>query len=256
MREQIQKLIVDYVEQYQEKHGTETAWRRPVVGFADADDPLFGTLKEVIGPNHALPSDIVPGARTVITYFVPFSKEVIDSNVEGEESSRAWDIANIDTNQLLKDLNQQLHQLLTEKGFHASLLPPTYNYDEEKLVSDWSHKSAAYISGIGTFGVHHVLITEQGCCGRLGSVITDLDVPHTKHLGEEYCLYRSKGICKKCVERCPNGAFCVHGKDIEYNRWRCNEQIYDKIVPVYPSGTGDTCGKCMCGVPCAFCRPE
>lgn len=31
---------------------------------------------------------------------------------------------------------------------------------------------------------------------------------------------------------------------------------YDKIVKQWPIGLGDTRGKCMCGVPCAFVNPS
>ncbi|MBQ2764535.1 MAG: epoxyqueuosine reductase [Firmicutes bacterium] len=252
---EIKDMICDFVIHYQEKNQTETSWRKPVVGFADANSPLFAELKEIIAPSHALPQDIISGAKTVITFFLPFGKEVIESNIPEEESSRSWDIANIETNKLIIDINQMLYDHITAKGFHSSQLPPTYNYNEEKLISDWSHKSAAYISGIGTFGVHHLLITEQGCCGRIGSVITDMDMEHTAPLNKELCLYKANGSCKKCEKRCVNNAICIDENGIHYDRYKCNEQIYDKIVPVYPQGTGDACGKCMCGVPCAFESP-
>lgn len=41
--------------------------------MADAGEPSFRKLKETIGPNHALPSDILSGARPVIAYFIAFS---------------------------------------------------------------------------------------------------------------------------------------------------------------------------------------
>lgn len=142
------------------------------------------------------------------------------------------------------------------QGFNASNLPPTYNYDPENLRSDWSHRSAAYIAGIGKFGIHNMLITEKGCCGRIGSVITDMDIEPTKRIEEEYCLFKVKGICKKCAERCVNGAFVIEDKAVIYDRWKCNEQIYEKIIPHYPIGDGDACGKCMCAVPCSMTNPS
>ena len=42
------------------------------------------------------------------------------------------------------------------------------------FTSRWSERHAAYISGLGTFGLHKGLITEQGTCGRFVSVLTDL----------------------------------------------------------------------------------
>jgi len=252
----VEGLIVNYVKNYPALKGTETSWREPVVGFADAHDPLFPKLKEIISPTHALPEDLVPGAKSVIVFFLPFSKEIVESNIADEESSRAWDIAYIETNNLVGDLNQYLYDEITAKGFHASLLPATYNYDQEKLISDWSHRSVAYIAGIGKFGVNHMMITKSGCCGRLGSVVTDLELTPSKFSDEEYCLYKYNGSCLKCVKRCVNNAFQVQDKEVAFDRKKCNEQIYDKIIPVYPIGLGDTCGKCMVGVPCSLVIPR
>ncbi len=234
---------------------TEFNWLEPVIGFADADDPMFPKLKELVSSNHALPSELVPNAKSVIVYFIPFSKEVVLSNIAGEESSREWDIANIETNNLIADLNSYLVKELSSMGYRGSLLPATYNYDQNKLVSDWSHRHVAYIAGIGKFGIHNMLITDHGCCGRLGSVVTDLELVPSKRKHGENCLYKYNGTCGKCISRCVNNAF-IKGEQVVCDRRKCNEQIYDKIVPEYPNGIGDTCGKCMCNVPCSFVNPS
>lgn len=256
MNQEIVEFITDYVKNYKELKHTETQWLDPIIGFADANDELFPKLKEIISPNHALPSDLVPNAKSVITYFIPFSPEIAECNIRGEESSREWDYAYIETNQLINDLNKYIYDKITKKGFKASLLPPTYNYDEIKLISDWSHRSVAYISGIGKFGLNNMFITKSGCCGRLGSVVTDLPLTFTTRIDEEYCLYKYDGSCKKCVKRCVNNAFQIQNSTVFFDRYKCNEQIYDKIIPEYPIGVGDTCGKCMCGVPCSFGIPR
>lgn len=256
MNRLISSLITDYVATYEKQPNIETKWRSPVIGFADTNDKLFYKLKEIIGPNHVLPDEIVPGAKSVIVFFIPFTKDIIESNILGEESSREWDYAYIETNNLISDLSLFLYKEIKSMGYNASLLPPTYNYDEEKLISDWSHRSVAYIAGIGKFGLHNMLITEKGCCGRFGSVITDMELMPTKRVDEEYCLYKINGKCKKCIAKCVNEALYLQNTKVMYNRWKCNEQIYDKIVPEYPIGLGDTCGKCMCGVPCSMGIPK
>ena len=252
---EIINLIMEYVMNYKELKHTQTQWREPIIGFADANDELFNKLKEIISPTHALPSDLVPNAKSVITFFIPFSEDIVKSNIHGEESSKEWDYAYIETNNLIGDLNKFLYEKITAKGYHASLLPATYNYDEEKLLSDWSHRSVAYISGIGKFGIHNMLITKSGCCGRVGSVVTDIELIPTPRTDEEYCLYKYNGTCKKCIEKCVNNAFLIQDGHIFFDRRKCNEQIY-KNVPVYPIGPGDTCGKCMCGIPCSFEIPR
>jgi epoxyqueuosine reductase QueG len=255
MNKKIVGLITEYIKNYKELKPTVTNWREPIIGFADASDKLFFELKEIIGPNHALPTDIVPNAKSVIVFFLPFSKEIVKSNIDGEESSKEWDYACIETNILINDLSKYLHKTITEMGFNASLLPSTYNYDQEKLISDWSHRSVAYISGIGKFGIHNMLITKSGCCGRIGSVITDMELTPSPRTTEEYCLYKVNGTCKKCMEKCVNRAFERQDDEVIFDRQKCNEQIYGKIVPEYPIGSGDACGKCMCGMPCSFVIP-
>lgn len=252
----IEKWIVDFINEYGKEHDIETRWREPVIGVADANDPLYEELKMMISPTHSLPSDIIPGAKSVIAFFVPFSEEIITSNIPDEESSREWDYACIETNHMLTDLSKYLYEKITAMGYQASNLPPTHNFDRKKLISDWSHRSSAYIAGIGKFGIHNMLITEQGCCGRLGSVITDMELEPTVRLDVEYCLYKTRGICAKCIERCVNDAFVISSGEVDYDRFKCNEQVYEKISPQYPIGMGDTCGKCMCGTPCSYVNPS
>lgn len=248
-------MISDYVRNYQTLKNTEFSWRKPVVGIASALDPLFLKLKEIISTTHALPSDLVPKAKSVIVFFLPFSQEVVASNLSGEESSREWDIANIETNCLIADINKYLFEKLLSMGYQSSLLPATYNYDEKKLISDWSHRHVAFIAGIGNFGIHNMLITDSGCCGRLGSIVTDLELEPSKRTNQEYCLFKHNGKCGKCMSTCVNEAFLCNDKKVLFNRQKCNEQIYDKIVPEYPNGMGDACGKCMCGMPCSLTNP-
>lgn len=254
-KEMIRQWILGFVKEYPKTHNAETKWREPVIGIADAEDPLYQELKTIIGPEHALPSEIVPHAKSVIVCFIPFGEEIVKSNIPGEESSREWDYACIETNQMISELGTYLNKRITERGWQASNLPPTYHYDEEKLISGWSHKSSAYIAGIGKFGIHKVLITEKGCCGRLGSVITDWKLEPDTRTDEEYCLYKKNGTCGKCMERCVNNAIMAENGNIRYDRYKCNEQIYDKIVPQWPIGAGDACGKCMCGTPCSLKNP-
>lgn len=255
-RRKIEQWILDFVEDYQKQKKTETKWRKPVIGFADAKNPLFQELKTIVGPNHALPDDLVSDARSVVAFFLPFSDEVVKSNIGGVQSSREWDYAYIETNNLIKKLTQYLHDQIAGEGFAASLLPPTYNYDSEKLKSDWSHRSVAYIAGLGTFGIHNMLITDRGCCGRFGSVVTNMELePSTRKEGEN-CLFKFNGSCGVCVKRCVCDALAIqNGGSVSYDRYLCNKQIYDRDIPKYDIGQGDTCGKCMVGLPCSTRNP-
>lgn len=248
-------LVKDYVKNYRALKGTATDWREPVIGIASAHDSMFSDLKEIISSSHALPSDFISDAQSVVVFFLPFGEDIIKSNAEGAESSKEWDIANIETNHLILDLNKYLHEVITGKGYTSTVLPATYNYDEKLLISDWSHRHVACIAGIGTFGINNMLITEMGCCGRIGSIITNMPLIPTVRHKQENCIYKFNGTCKKCVDRCVAHAISVVNGKPFVDRERCNNQIYNDSIPQYEIGVGDACGKCMCNLPCSQINP-
>ena len=52
----------------------------PLVGCAAADDPLFAQFKadpKIYGSALWLPEEWLPGARSVVSFFLPFSEEVL-----------------------------------------------------------------------------------------------------------------------------------------------------------------------------------
>lgn len=232
--------------------GVRTKWGEPLVAYADADDEMFPRLKEIVSPSHALPCDLLPGARSVVAYFLPFDEGVAESNIEGREASAAWALAYVDTNRLIADLNAHIGDTLRAAGYDISAAPPTHNYTAERLISDWSHRHVAYIAGLGMFGLNNMLITEKGCCGRLGTFVTDLALEPTKRSDSENCLYKLGAGCAMCVERCVNGALRADG----FDRFKCNEMclLNDKIYSGM-AGTMDVCGKCLVGVACSARNP-
>ncbi|MCL6635907.1 MAG: epoxyqueuosine reductase, partial [Peptococcaceae bacterium] len=155
MKEFIESLICQTVAGARGK----TSYRRPLVGFARADDPLFKELKKAVGPDHFLPSDILPGAAAVVAFFVPFTGELVEKNKKHPYVCREWAEAYIETNRLISLCCERLGRELAARGVKAAWQQPTHNFDPEKLVSFWSHKHEAYICGLGTFGLHHMLIT-------------------------------------------------------------------------------------------------
>jgi epoxyqueuosine reductase QueG len=233
-----------------------TAWEEPLLGIAAAQDPLFARLKQAVRPTHSLPDDLLPGARTVIVYFLPFAAAVPRSNRRGRHASREWAAAYVETNQLIGDLNGRLAAVLKQAGFRCACPPPTHNFDTETLMSDWSHKHVAYIAGLGTFGVHHLLITERGCAGRFGSLVTDAVLaPDTRPRGE-YCLHKHNGTCRVCVKRCPSGALAFDTMGVPLlDRHRCYAFCLENAELFKDEGLADVCGKCSVAVPCARANP-
>jgi epoxyqueuosine reductase QueG len=251
MRARIQAIITDFVRKYSLTKQVETKWRDPITSYASTHDPLFQQLKPVISTTHCMPTDLLPEARIVVAYFIPFTTTTVETNHQGRRCSREWAIAYLETNQLIIDLNHYLIHNLEQQGFATTALPPTHHFDNQRLLSKWSHKHVAYIAGLGTFGLHHMLITEKGCCGRLGSLITTAEITPSVKPENTFCLSYDDGSCQQCVEYCVFGALTVN----TFNRHLCydiclsNAEIYSEL------GLADVCGKCICVTPCSFINP-
>ncbi|MEW6244793.1 MAG: epoxyqueuosine reductase [Bacillota bacterium] len=251
MRHDIERLIVQFVAEYPEKVGTQTVWKKPLIAYAAAEDELFSSLKKIVSPTHALPGDFLPGAKTVIAYFLPFVDAIPESNVPGRECSRAWAVAYIETNKIIFDLNTYINKLLGDAGYRSVIIPATHNFDSDKLMSDWSHRHVAYIAGLGKFGLNNMLITDSGCCGRVGTIVTDLVIEPTERKDREFCLFKLNRKCARCVPRCVNGALRVN----HYDRHKCYEMCLHNADVYSGIGLADVCGKCLVNVPCATSNP-
>lgn len=251
MQDKIRRIIEEYTAEYPHRIKTGARWGKPLTAFASAGDPGFLRLKEVVSPTHALPTDLLEDARSVIAYFLPFAPEINKSNIPGREASRLWAETYVKTNQLIRDLNLHLQAFLAGKGYGCALIPATHNFDKERLISDWSHRHAAFIAGLGGFGLNNMLITSRGCCGRVGTLVTNLPLPPSVKEDGEYCLARHDGSCGMCVERCVNGSLEAGS----FDRFKCYEmcRYNDSLYP--DLGVVDVCGKCLVGVPCSTRNP-
>jgi epoxyqueuosine reductase QueG len=243
--------IESIVARRHEERRTTTRWLQPLVGFASASDPLFARNRQAVSPSHAMPGDLLPRAKTVIVYFVPFERSVALSNIPGTTASREWAAAYVETNVLLAAIGTGVAELLQARGHAAASPPPTHQFDPTRLVSDWSHRHAAVTAGLGAFGHHNMLITAAGCCGRLGSLVTTLEVEPDTPRGAEACLHRSGAPCLRCVRRCVNDALHEDG----FDRFRCYAMCLANGEVHRGLGTADVCGKCLVGVPCSFTDP-
>ena len=251
LKKKIESSIQNFINNYQKKDEIKSKWKKAVIKYAAAADPMFKELKKAVSKEHLMPEDIMPGAQTVIAYFLPFSKQIANSNIEGKYSSPQWAKAYVETNQLIADLNQHLKIILSDQGYKASLIAATNNFDKERLLSDWSHRHAAYIAGLGTFGINNMLITEKGCAGRIGTLITDLKIEASERTEKERCLNKGGFKCSKCVDRCVNGSLQVDS----FDRHKCYELLLENDELHPESALTDVCGKCCVDLPCSFISP-
>ncbi len=233
--------------------GDPDIWRDPLVAVADARDPLFAVLQRVVDPSHGLPTDLLPTARSVLVFFLPFRRGLGQENARaGEMAARSWAQAYVMTNLLIRSISLDLQAAIESRGHQAFPTPATHNFDEQKLVSGWSHKHVGYIAGLGTFGSHHWLITPSGCCGRLGSLVTSMELPVTPRFDRELCLVKAGSKCHACVARCRYGAL----RPSHFDRHRCYEQCLRNDAYFADLPLVDVCGKCGCDVPCSYSIPD
>jgi epoxyqueuosine reductase QueG len=243
----------------------------PLVGFAAASDPLFDSYREIIGPHHQTPCELLErafpgkrsGAGTVVCWILPISEAARRSNrKESLWPSREWALTRTFGEAFNNDLRRHLTDFLLAKGHRAvaPLLAEGWQTVEtaEGLSSTWSERHAAFAAGLGTFSLNRGFICERGIAHRCGSVITDLIIPPSPrryHHYAENCLFCRNGSCGACISRCPVGAITSFGHDKE----RCRIYGYETVVREVGERYGVTtpgCGLCQTGVPCEAGIPD
>lgn len=251
----LQTLIGDFVEACPDEQGVRNWWRSPLLVTAPADE-RFEVLPQIVADDHLFPRDLLPGARSVIAYFIPFSRELAKENHPGTSPCRSWGLAYNDTNTLITRINRHIADRLSERGYRTAVTPPTADFDRARLVSRWSHKHVAHLAGLGRFGLHTQLITPRGCTGRLGSLVTTAPFEESPLIGaEEPCLHKRGRNCMVCIDRCPAEALQTH----TFDRHACWDRLRapSKHPPLtdLPEHT-QVCGKCQVTVPCSFRVPK
>lgn len=234
----------------------------PLVGFAQAQDPLFDELKkeEIVGAVHRSPQEWLADAETVISYFLPFSEGLRLSNYGQGLASEEWLKGRYQGEALNNKLRTFLVAELSASGGRAvaPAIAKDWSVDYQLFRSNWSERHIAYIAGLGTFSLNRGLITSRGMAGRFGSVVTNLEFTPSRRRYRsffEYCPFLVDGSCGVCIERCPVGAISAAGKD----KKRCHQYIFidDPLAAArmkygYP---GSACGKCQTSVPCEMAVP-
>ena len=157
---------------------------------------------------------------------------------------------------------QKAYRLLEEEGYHAAAphleqLKRGFDIVKMNFTSHWSERHVAFVAGLGTFGLSAGLITERGIAMRVGSVVTDLELPPTpRSYGDDPFAWCTR--CGACERRCP--AHAIGKTNAERDKPRCAAYIVNHVSPDRGSRYGwyDLalgCGLCQTAVPCEFHRP-
>ncbi|MBM4330505.1 MAG: epoxyqueuosine reductase [Deltaproteobacteria bacterium] len=242
-------------------------WDKPLVGFASGSDPLFKQYKKIIGKFHHTPLEIFGltfGQKeksqnlSVISWVLPASEDIRKSNrKETKYPSRLWAHTRDFGEQFNVKLRDHVVEVLQKEGYQA-VAPMNSPYWKRVrsprvgFASSWSERHAAYVCGLGTFGLSDGFITPKGKAIRVGSVVTNLPLkPSAKKYPHHQanCLYFFNRTCKSCAPRCPAGAITAKGHDKD----QCSEYSYNTIGPAKRAEYGvkiTGCGLCQTRVPC------
>ncbi len=251
----LSQWIIDYTAAYPEKYNQINIWREPIIACAPNDE-RFNRLKEIAVPDHALPEDLLPGAKTVVVWFIPFKVHIQKDNTGGDRPSLSWGRAYPSTNDMINRTGQAMKAMIEDAGGKAALTPATHNFDKKRLVSLWSHKHLGHLIGLGRYGTNCQFITPAGCSGRMGSMVTDLDLgDHPLVVADELCLMKAGKKCGKCIKACPIDALSEDGLDRTACYARLQENFQLLLAPDgLPSDT-NVCAKCQVGMPCSIKSP-
>ena len=172
----------------------------PLVGFAPADrwdSPLF----EPWVPEQFRPRAIYPGTNTVIVIGIPVSLPVLETS------------PSIFYHELYKTVNTMLDQsslrisiMLSELGSPTIALPRdgygSISVLKENPVAFFSHRHAAFLAGLGNFGVNNMILTPgYGPRVRFTSIFTHATIRGGEIKHTSLCTH-----CMRCVTICPVNA--------------------------------------------------
>jgi epoxyqueuosine reductase QueG len=246
----------------------EKAWEDALVGFSSGSDPLYRQIKADIGPFYWTPAEIFsltypeircePEALSVVSWVLPQTAATrADQRRQKKYPAERWSRSRNFGEETNINIARHLVDTLGHNGYPAvaPVLSSAWGWqtsDRCGFASNWSERHAAYISGLGTFGLCDGLITAKGKAMRCGSLVVKACIPPTprkyRH-HHEYCLFYANGKCKKCISRCPAGAITEQG----HNKEACKKFLFE-IAAVYAKNhfgfSSYGCGFCQTAVPC------
>lgn len=270
IRHFVETFVADSPENRLHRLDNTAIFGPPLVDFASGDDTLFQRYKELIGPFHLTPRELLEASLSadadphlslervsVICWVLPIAKSVRAANARCRtEPAPAWSDTKYDGERFNNTLRAAVVSFLEENGCFAvapSLSPLFRLCIDERVgwTSNWSERHALFAAGLGTFSLSDGFITPRGIAMRCGSVVVDLDLPPAARRYRSFtqnCPFFIDRSCGACIRRCPAGAVTAEGHD----KSRCFAYLNETLAH-----TGErygsnplACGLCQTRVPC------
>ncbi len=209
------------------------------IAVADAGDWETDPIVSARVKEGYRPRDIMPTARSVIVIGLPISRTII------ETAPSMYYLQHYDTVNFALDLiAERIAQELRIEG-HEAVYTPRDGYHGMSALKEmpealFSHKHAAYLGGVGTFGYNNTILTKRyGPRIRFTSILTSAELPSGKPMTEQLCI-----DCRKCTKACPAEAVA----DVNYP-----EGLTDKGLCVKHTGSLKAKGIAPCGICIKVC---
>jgi epoxyqueuosine reductase QueG len=169
----------------------------PLVGIAPVERWDEAPFQPWV-PEEFRPRGIYPEARSVIVIGIPIELPALETS----PSILYHEVYNT-VNRLLDDSAYRIATWMGEEGW-PSIFVPRDGYGGLDVLRDrptafFSHRHAAFLAGLGTFGVNNMLLTPRyGPRVRFTSVLTTAELPADDMMTEELCTR-----CMRCARSCP-----------------------------------------------------
>ena len=141
----------------------------------------------------------------------------------------------------LRAMGFTLARDLERQGYRAALVPSegsefgTWYADRETLKADLSLKYAAWLAGLGEYGLNQLLITHNnGPRIRLTGILTDAPLELDRPSGQSF-VRPECASCQKCVKVCPVKAISEDGT---IDPTLCRDYMFSTLG-------GLRCGMCL-----------
>ncbi|MGA2105347.1 4Fe-4S dicluster domain-containing protein [Methanoregula sp.] len=184
------------------------------------------------------PQAFMPGIRSVIVIGVVIPKGCVQPLPKGRPEYTNTLMAGTAT---LRVISFRLARDLEKQGYEAALVPTEgsefgmWYADQKTLKADLSLKYAAWLAGLGTYGLNQLLITrETGPRIRMTAILTDAPLTADQPANEAFIRPECSG-CQKCVRACPVEAISADGT---FRPQLCRDFMFSTLG-------GLRCGMCI-----------